>query len=216
MRHLSELIAITLLAGTFAKADVTYTYTGNPFTGFDGSYVCEAGVGECSLSGSFTLAALLPANLNEPLSGDGYTFTPLSFRFTDGVNVLNQSNAPCGYACTGPEFEVFDTNAKGIPTVWNVDVGTGGFIPRYQMQTVNEVVNTSCCVQDISLQYEANGAYNAAFVGADGVAPDTGNPGTWAVSRTSPVPEPSTISYLFLLLGIAGIALKRSRKHRLL
>jgi hypothetical protein len=44
------------------SADTVYTYTGNPFTIFVGDAACTAGVGECQVSLSFTLASPIPAN----------------------------------------------------------------------------------------------------------------------------------------------------------
>ena len=171
------------------SGSVTYSYKGNPLTSFQGAYSCAAGIGECALSGSFALPALLPPNLNEPITGNGYTFTPLTFTFTDGVNMLTEGNAPCGYACTGPEFEVFQTDANGIPTVWNISVGTGGFIPRYQIQTTNTIVNSDCCIWDTTLDYESNGNLDQAangnvteISGENGL----GVPGTWSVSSLHP------------------------------
>ena len=39
-----------------AKADATYTYTGNAFTGFFGSDSCVAGIGECQFPSHFQMA----------------------------------------------------------------------------------------------------------------------------------------------------------------
>ena len=69
-----------------ARADTTYTYTGLPFTDVFGVDSCINGVGECSLSGTITLASPL-APLSSPL------VTPLSFSFTDGVHTLDNTNS---------------------------------------------------------------------------------------------------------------------------
>jgi len=46
-----------------ATAATVYTYSGNPFTSFDGTDGCTAGVGECQISLSFTIASPLPRQL---------------------------------------------------------------------------------------------------------------------------------------------------------
>jgi hypothetical protein len=105
MLLLGFLSAIVLAAP--ASADTVYTYTGNPFTGFQGNDACTAGVGECQLSLSFTLTSPLPANFGS----DGFGFiaqvTPLSFSMTDGVHTLTQFNsAPFLLVGTGPSGQI--------------------------------------------------------------------------------------------------------------
>jgi hypothetical protein len=68
--------------GTASEVTTTYTYTGNPFTGFHGSSACPP---QCKITGSFTIAGPPPANLT--LSDQQFQFdiTPLAYSFTDGI-----------------------------------------------------------------------------------------------------------------------------------
>ncbi len=75
MLLLGFLSAIVLAAP--ASADTVYTYVGNPFTLFQGNDACAAGVGECQLSLSFTLASPLPANFGSGGFGFVTLVTPL-------------------------------------------------------------------------------------------------------------------------------------------
>src|SRR5712692_5893007 len=71
-----------------ARADVTYTYIGHPFTIFGGSYQCPP---VCRIAGSFTVAQALPANLGK---NPGFAvIVPTSFTFTDGFLVFSSSAA---------------------------------------------------------------------------------------------------------------------------
>jgi hypothetical protein len=87
------------------KADVTYTYTGNPFNQFGGSATCPP---ECNFSGFFTVAASLGANVS------GVGFIPLDFSFTDGSTTITKADA------TSFSFGGFSTDASGIITGWNM------------------------------------------------------------------------------------------------
>jgi hypothetical protein len=78
----SHLIGILILAtmGTLARADVVYTYTGNPFTSVLGSYTTSDFV-----SVSFTLATPLGPNF-------AFAFiSPTDFTFSDGQQTFTQS-----------------------------------------------------------------------------------------------------------------------------
>jgi hypothetical protein len=67
-----------------AKADTTYTYTGPQFTEF-GAAVCPP---TCNITGSFTLATPLPANVTVAI--DTFAFITGPYTFT------NLSNGPIG------------------------------------------------------------------------------------------------------------------------
>jgi hypothetical protein len=177
MRQALVLLTPLILGGTLANAQVTYTYASTPFNYFVGEYSCTGGVGECSVSGTFTLPAPLPANLNLPTNGPSYSFAPPSYSFTDGVNVLNQNNTSpsCGYACSQPAFNIWATDANGLPTLWNFQIQTGGFCPRSTIQTAALPGGI-----DESYRYDADCNLLADAATDDGQG--NGIPGTWMVS----------------------------------
>ena len=85
------------VAGTNAKANVVYTYQGDYFNIFYGSYS-----GADSVSGSITLSSALGDNLF-------YTdVTPISFTFSDGIQTVTSSETP--WNVDGFEFS---TDASG-------------------------------------------------------------------------------------------------------
>lgn len=65
------------------KADVVYTYTGNPFDDFRNGGVCPP---TCNITGSFTVAEPLAPNLALTL------ITPLSFTVTSGTATLTDGD----------------------------------------------------------------------------------------------------------------------------
>src|SRR5262245_1837598 len=103
-------LALLLSFATAAQASTIYTYTGNLFTIFQG----PVPVGVTHISGSFTLAAPLPANF---ALASLYTagIPPLSINFTDGVNVFTSPDI-------NKDFQV-ETDASGNITRWEINLG---------------------------------------------------------------------------------------------
>jgi hypothetical protein len=104
---LSVLVAsgLTALGAAHSTADITYIYTGNPFTTAVSPYTTND-----FLSGSFDLAT--PLGNNFPRS----QITPTSFSFSDGVQT---------YLSTDPPFSavfVIQTDASGTPSTWFINV----------------------------------------------------------------------------------------------
>jgi hypothetical protein len=102
---LSVLVAsgLTALGAAHSTADITYIYTGNPFTTAVSPYTTND-----FISGSFDLAT--PLGNNVPLT----PITPTSFSFFDGVQT---------YLSTTPhDVSAFSiqTDASGIPSNWNI------------------------------------------------------------------------------------------------
>ena len=93
-------LLVVAFAGA-AKADEVYTYTGAPFTVFDG-LSCPS---VCSISGSFTLPSAIGP------SQTVLNITPLSFSFTDGATTFNSSNSV--FQDVG-----FVTDAAGNISLW--------------------------------------------------------------------------------------------------
>jgi len=104
---LLSLVAL-LLSAVGARADTTYSYTGNPMTDGTSPDVCNGG--PCTITGSFTVAT--PLGDNVPFSYSN--ITPESFSFTDG----NQTIA------TGSSVLYFDfgTDASGDIDAWVIQV----------------------------------------------------------------------------------------------
>jgi hypothetical protein len=102
----SVLFFLGLFSGAVSAQSTTYTYTGNPFTTFSG-FACPS---VCKISGSFTVAAPLPANL--AITTNNVSATSLSF--TDGSNVAS-----------GALQISIGTNADGNINTWEGDARGG-------------------------------------------------------------------------------------------
>src|ERR1700748_1100328 len=74
------------LAAAAASADVTYTYTSSPYTSWTNFASCPPSQ-ICQTTGTVTFANALPDNMAEQ------AVTPLSFSFTDGITVLDNTNS---------------------------------------------------------------------------------------------------------------------------
>jgi hypothetical protein len=177
-----------------SKADATYTYTGNAFTGFFGSDSCSGGIGECQVTGTVTLAAPLAPNMNVVCCG--INVTPVSFSFSNGAQTITNLN--------GLGFFDFGTNASGMIDAWNI--GTGTFsacgTPAFDCVTV-ETTNASFFIGDSTDNHgttPVSGVFNNNM------------PGTWTSSvTTTGVPEPS----VFMMLSTGLCALLAGVRKRL-
>jgi hypothetical protein len=115
LRVMFVMSALVIGFAPQASADVTYTYTGNPFTVFGGSYQCPP---ICRVTGSFTVSTALPANTYVSLFPaltpfPGGVVSPISFSFTDGLNTFSTNSIP--------PFNVGNwvaTDAQGHITAW--------------------------------------------------------------------------------------------------
>ena len=87
-RHIALL---TLLAGCLAAASAgaqtVYTYTSPNYTSASGDFTTAM-----HLSGSFTSATALPANLNNAPVGPGTSY-PITWSFNDGVRTFTEANS---------------------------------------------------------------------------------------------------------------------------
>jgi hypothetical protein len=160
---LPGLVMGVCLFAASARADTIYTYTGNPFAVFSGLDACPP---VCNISGSFTLASPLAANL--PFEA----ITPTAFSFTDG-----------SVAVTEGRFEVA-TDSGGNISFWEIALGSGQpFGPGVctSLDTVRDPVGSP---QDNSINVvcSTDAPIGTALVNA--------NPGRWS---SSTVPEPGTL-----------------------
>ena len=167
-----------------ANANTTYTYTGNPFTGFGGTSACPP---QCKITGFFTIAGPPPVNLTLSVQQFQFDVTPLTYSFTDGNTTWTNTNS-----C--PDFFAISTDASGNITSWvmriftpslNAPCAGGGIYTGFQLVTSNTPA--------IDTVIEAPAAVNVAA---------TQDPGTWSmqigpVDTTPPAvsvsPRPSTL-----------------------
>lgn len=190
VRLVSALLFCCLCAVVLApsaSADTTYTYTGNPFTDFQGAAACTAGVGECRISASFTVASPLPDNLSDSL------VTPLSFSITDGVHTfteLNQLNNIAVY-----------TNSGGQIYGWYF-AATGSIGPSPNDVEVLLTCGTLPCSPGLDFA-------DFALANPSGFADNGNDPGTWTMS-TTPTPEPSSL--MLFGTGLLGLPMGLRRK----
>jgi hypothetical protein len=189
-------IGVTTPAGA---APITYTYTGQPFTNFSGTFACTAGVGECGFSGSFTVATALGDNLAFPTS-----VTPLSYSFTDGVQTLTDSNSSIeNFSSTLKDFLV-STGPTGAIQNWAIGLlsSTGAF----------EFLSNNFFDPSPDMFDEAVMETTTPPITALGSADNGDSPGNWSSSSAVGTPEPSSWSLSLLGLGLlcaAGARLKR-------
>ena len=97
-----------------ARADVTYSYTGNDFTSATSPYTTSD-----SVTGSITLTSALADNISS------FSFEPaasiVSFSFSDGQQTITNANATTG------QF-AFETNSSGDIIGWELTVDIGSVI----------------------------------------------------------------------------------------
>jgi hypothetical protein len=107
-----------------ARAQATYTYTGQPYQSCGGTYVpiCS----QLYITGSFTLSEALPPNLQQ------YQFAPTEFSFTDSADVILGSGQGLGVQ----NFQVF-TDAKANLSNWYVVLEVNNVLPN-TCQNYNE------------------------------------------------------------------------------
>lgn len=196
-------IAFTIAFAMPVQADTTYTYSGNPFTDFNGpsAFACPGiGVSTCRISGSFTVAQPLGADL-----------------FDDFV-------APTIWVFFGGNGEWTDVTSTGS---FLISTDSGGNIANWSFSLDNQTSNTRTGApiddilfsnngEDFELLHFLNGALTVE-------ASNAGVPGVWTAttageggggSGMSNVPEPPSLVLLaasFLVSAVAaGVRLLRA------
>jgi hypothetical protein len=166
--HLPGLVMVcglACLAPLAQASNITYSYTGNPYTYLDG-FVCTQPL--CGIQGSLTLAAPLAANLSHAL------VSPSSFNFTNGADSYTQNNVLL------PTFS-FTTDATAniigwsiilqTPSSWTHTFAGPGF--AYAEDTVQENYVNNPYVY-----------YNPGKWTSSGATSETPEPATWALLGT--------------------------------
>ena len=111
----------------------TYTFSSVPFNSFSGLAGCPP---TCRLTGSFTLANPLQANLVSAGIGGAGDFLPLSFKFTDGLRVFDSSTftpqlgSNVGFSA--------DTDQNGSITQFSFYINPNGVLFAYYGGTTND------------------------------------------------------------------------------
>jgi hypothetical protein len=173
---LCACLFLSALLARPASADETYSYTGNEFNVFEGTFNCPP---ECRISGSFTVATPLPPlrSFSELIPGT-YTYS-----FTDGLTTWNPSNSI-------PFDSVIQvsTDASGNIANWFVM-----FILKGTVQPLMSTTGGSGGAFDLATSNEPP---------PNSVGEVENDPGTWKRTAGS-VPEPS--ARLMLAIGLAGL-----------
>jgi YVTN family beta-propeller protein len=140
-----------------SSAHTTYSYVGNAYNQFGGTFACPP---VCGIKGSFTVATPLAPNAN-------YYFTPLSFSFTDGLTTFTPSNV------TASGFGVVTDSLSQI-TGWNM----GWQVPGDDVfSSTNPPGCVGCRVVD--------GSFTSQSPTPLGFAEINNTPGTWTQSTST-------------------------------
>jgi hypothetical protein len=183
------LVLLGLVPARTARADVTYTYTGNDLDSYAGVPPCT----DCSIDGSITLSSPLPANqsLSEVPADDVVAFdfyiSPADC-MSGGPSTAcpNWSNSNGAYV-----YEIyFGTNSSGQITTWDVEF----YSPS---QTYPGVWTNSGGL---------GGPIDDYFTGV--TASYNNNPGTWVT------PEPSSLLLFGTGIALIGMAMLVRRRMR--
>jgi hypothetical protein len=178
-----------------AAADVTYHYTGTPFTvfnndGLPNSYSCVNGIGQCRLSGTLHLADYLPADFSGSVIGFGNYMT-------DGINRIELAVG------LNTELELAtDHFGNIVDWAWFAE-GWGMRGPYGSYGYVGGFASASSLALPLSNIWGI-GDTSVISAGSDVAFAFAAEPGTWTVT-----PEPSSCVLLVVIVGITFVSLYR-------
>jgi hypothetical protein len=177
---------LVLLFGTALNAaSVTYSYTGDDFTTYSGTYT--SGV-ETNLTISLTFASALGDNFHET------QVTPQSFQISDGSTTLTDQSSNIDNA--GTFFDI-GTDAAGDVDEWDVEVDQTNDAGYLQL------------LGEVSVDYSADcgpgsvPAESCNAVGSASVEYSDNQPG-WTSSAAAPEPSTLVLAVMGALCVLAG------------
>lgn len=174
-----------------ANANTIYSYQGNQFTSFAGTYACPP---ECNITGSFEIAGPPQPNLVGSIYVRQFDVTPLNYSFSDGSVTLTPSNSSYDF------FSIW-TNGAGDIISWVIRLSSPACLGSCPNYTGIELLTTD----------NAPGTEDNVFNDVLGSFTDravTANPGTW----TTVTPLPS--SWTMMLIGFAALGFVSYRRNR--
>jgi hypothetical protein len=205
-----SLICAVVLGASQARA-ITYTYTGNDFTSIT-DQTPPTGIYTTSMSvtGSFTLAAPLAANLGTPATPTDIFPLVLSFSFSDGRNTLTNNSV-----LAFPVIEVA-TDSLGNIDHWIISLFTRdfnsltqtgdqrlGIVTDNRIGSLDSGVVEECVSPDPSVCSIPTSSFNRDNGSVDG------HPGSWSTAT----PLPAALPLFATGLGAIGLlGWRRKRK----